>query len=187
MNVRVEIKLNTSPQEKHRQEMRRAASDMTNNLNSIKIYTQPPVTLIAEFTMKTTAQYKVVDEIGREFVCFMENYSDLTISFPDSSEKKQKRKPKESLEKAIERFVTNAEQIFAVSDIVLSIPPDLRKSRNLQAKIEEILHSNSWVFYDSTFEDYHPRVSHFHKANFLIIPQQEEIEKKIPEFDSKKP
>ena len=97
MNVEVTIVVSTPPVEKNIDSLRAAASKLTNNQKSITVRTteeggakQFPFqgkrfSLITNFTMRTTAQYKVVDDIASEFKFWtfdLEGYQDMIISFP---------------------------------------------------------------------------------------------------------
>ncbi len=88
MNVEVIIKVDIPPKEKDFASLRTAASKLTNNPKSIAVRTTQSgdcISLITNFTMKTTAQYKVVDDIWSEFKFWtfdLEGYQDVRISFP---------------------------------------------------------------------------------------------------------
>ncbi|HIK17604.1 MAG TPA: hypothetical protein IGS53_20250 [Leptolyngbyaceae cyanobacterium M33_DOE_097] len=104
MNVEVIVEIYTSPEKKDFDSLRRAASRLTNNQESIIVRTtqagdslsslgattptdrlRDRVFLITNFTMKTTAQYKVVDDIASEFEFWtfdLKGYQDMSISFP---------------------------------------------------------------------------------------------------------
>lgn len=96
MNVEVIIEVSVPPEENDLDNLRRAASALTNNPGSITVRAvqaddslsetlRERISLITNFTMKTTAQYKVVNDIDREFKFWtlnLEGYEDVTISFP---------------------------------------------------------------------------------------------------------
>lgn len=90
MNVKVTIDVSTLPIEKNIDDLRRAAFSLTDNRKSImvKIIDNGGLfSLITNFTMRTTAQYKVVDNISREFKFWtfdLDGYEEMTISFPKS-------------------------------------------------------------------------------------------------------
>lgn len=70
MNVRVTIEVSNPPTASNLDKLRSAASELTNNLKSIVVSTEEDskyFSLITNFTMKTTAEYKVVDQISKEF------------------------------------------------------------------------------------------------------------------------
>ncbi len=70
MNVEVIIEVDIPPEEKDFDSLRMAASKLTNNPKSITVQTTQTgnrISLITNFTIKTTAQYKVVDDIWSEF------------------------------------------------------------------------------------------------------------------------
>jgi hypothetical protein len=98
MNVEVIIEVFIPPEKEDLDSLKRAASRLTNNQKSITVRTagdslspsgwlrqQRRISLITDFTMRTTAQYKVVDDISREFefqTFALKGYQDMTISFP---------------------------------------------------------------------------------------------------------
>ena len=88
MNVRVTIEVSTSPTASNLDNLRSAASELTNNLKSIVVSTDEDskgFSLVTNFTMKTTAEYKVVDRISKEFNFWtfdLEGYQEMIISFP---------------------------------------------------------------------------------------------------------
>ena len=88
MNVRVTIKVSTPPTASNLDNLRSAASKLTNNLKSVAVSTDEDrkgCSLITHFTMKTTAEYKVVDQISKEFNFWtfdFEGYQEMIISFP---------------------------------------------------------------------------------------------------------
>jgi hypothetical protein len=88
MNVRVTIEVLTPPTASNLDKLRSAASELTNNLKSIIVSTDEDsrgFSLITVFTMKTTAEYKVVDRISKEFDFWtfdLKGYREMIISFP---------------------------------------------------------------------------------------------------------
>jgi hypothetical protein len=88
MNVRVTIEVSTPPTASNMNNLRSAASELTNNLKSIVVSTVEDgkyFSLITNFTMKTIAEYKVVDRISKEFKFWtfdLEGYREMMISFP---------------------------------------------------------------------------------------------------------
>ena len=88
MNVRETMEVSTRPTASNLDKLRSAASELTNNLKSIVVSTDEDskgFSLIANFTMKTTAQYQVVDRISKEFEFWtfdLEGYREMIISFP---------------------------------------------------------------------------------------------------------
>jgi hypothetical protein len=90
MNVEVTIVVSTPPQEDDFDCLRRAAADLTDNPNSIVVRmekTDDRTSLVTNFTMRTTAQYKVVGDISHQFklyTVYIEGYQDIIISFPKS-------------------------------------------------------------------------------------------------------
>ncbi|MBE8970448.1 hypothetical protein IQ277_30825 [Nostocales cyanobacterium LEGE 12452] len=87
MNVRYTILLSSPPATEHLDSVKTAALRLTNNQGSVKIQVKRGgtyFTLITDFTMKNAAQYKVVDEIDKEFkfwIWHFRNYEDSTVSF----------------------------------------------------------------------------------------------------------
>ncbi|MGJ5629847.1 hypothetical protein [Nostoc sp. CALU 1950] len=87
MNVRYTILLSSPPATEHLDSVKMAALRLTNNQVSIKIQVKREgkySALITDFTMKDAAQYKVVDEIDKEFklwIWHFGDYEDSTISF----------------------------------------------------------------------------------------------------------
>ncbi|MBN3909418.1 MAG: hypothetical protein HWQ35_23590 [Nostoc sp. NMS1] len=87
MDVEYKILLSSPPVTEHLDSVKMAASSLTNNQQSIKIQVKKEgkySALITKFTMKNAAQYKVVDEIDKEFkfwIWHFEDYEDSTISF----------------------------------------------------------------------------------------------------------
>ncbi|BDA74071.1 unknown protein [Calothrix sp. PCC 7716] len=88
MNVRFKILVSKPPSEDNLDSVKSAAKSLTNNKKSIKIQVAQEgehYALITDFTMKDAAQYKVVDEIDKEFKFWIWNfgdYEDSIISFP---------------------------------------------------------------------------------------------------------
>lgn len=96
MNVEVIIEVDISPEEKDFNNLRMAALKLTNNPKSITVQatqTGDPLSealrehtfLITRFTMKTAAQYKVIDDIWSEFSFWtfdLGGYQDMSVSFP---------------------------------------------------------------------------------------------------------
>jgi hypothetical protein len=88
MNVQVTINVSTSPTASNLENLRSAASELTNNLKSMvvsKDENSKGFSLITSFTMKTAAQYQVVDRISKEFEFWtfdLDGYQEMIISFP---------------------------------------------------------------------------------------------------------
>lgn len=71
MNVRVIIQVSTPPTASNLDNLRSAASELSNNLKSVIVSTDEDskgFSLITVFTMKTTAEYKVVIELVRSLI-----------------------------------------------------------------------------------------------------------------------
>ena len=88
MNVRVTIEVSTPPTASNLDKLRSAASELTNNLKSVNVTTDEDskgFSLITVFTIKSIAEYKVVDRISKEFNFWtfdLEGYQEMIISFP---------------------------------------------------------------------------------------------------------
>lgn len=88
MNVKVVIIASVPPTEKDLDDLRFAASTLTNKQDSIAVNINEEngqFYLATAFKMKTAAQYKVVDRISKEFefsTVRLEGYEDMIISFP---------------------------------------------------------------------------------------------------------
>jgi hypothetical protein len=88
MNVEVTIVVSTPPIDKNLNGLKSAASRLTNNKKSITVRVNEQgdrFSLVTNFTMKTAAQYKVVDDISDEFEFWtfdLQGYQDTSISFP---------------------------------------------------------------------------------------------------------
>jgi hypothetical protein len=89
MNVEVTIVVSTPPIKKNLDGLKSAASRLTNNKKSITVRVNEQgdrFSLTTNFTMKTAAQYKVVDDIASEFEFWtfdLQGYQDMSISFPN--------------------------------------------------------------------------------------------------------
>ncbi|MGF1601639.1 MAG: hypothetical protein ACFCU8_06405 [Thermosynechococcaceae cyanobacterium] len=87
MIVEVTIWVLTPPTEHVFDNLRAAAAELTNQRSSIQarwVDEGNRVALITRFSMKTAAQYKVVDQIDREFKYWtfdLEDYQDIQIVF----------------------------------------------------------------------------------------------------------
>jgi hypothetical protein len=88
MNVQVKILVASQPTEQDFDSMKSAAANLTNARKSIMVSLQKGdryFELIADFTMKRTAQYKIVSDITQEFKFWTHNlkdYEEMIISFP---------------------------------------------------------------------------------------------------------
>ncbi|EKU97915.1 hypothetical protein Lepto7375DRAFT_7172 [Leptolyngbya sp. PCC 7375] len=88
MNVRVTILISNPPSPQKIDSLKAAALNLTNDKSSINVTTNQTAnhhTLITDFTMRTTAQYKVVGDIDKAFkfqTWDFEDYQDMTIQFP---------------------------------------------------------------------------------------------------------
>ncbi|GAP99743.1 hypothetical protein [Leptolyngbya sp. NIES-2104] len=90
MNVEVTIVVSTPPREEDFDSLRLAAARLTDHPSSITVQmeqTNDRISLITNFTMRTTAQYKVVGDISSQFKFHtfdIEGYEDIIITFPKS-------------------------------------------------------------------------------------------------------
>jgi hypothetical protein len=88
MNVQVKILVSSQPTEEDLGSMKSAAEKLTNARKSIAVSMQKSdrhFELIADFTMRRTAQYAVVSDISQEFEFWthsLNDYEDMTICFP---------------------------------------------------------------------------------------------------------
>jgi murein L,D-transpeptidase YafK len=88
MNVEVTIVVSIPPIEKNLDNLKSAASKLTNNINSITVQVCEKgdrFFLVTSFTMRKAAQDKAVGDIDSEFEFWtfnLQGYQDSTISFP---------------------------------------------------------------------------------------------------------
>jgi hypothetical protein len=88
MQVKVTIVTSARPQGPDLENLRLAASELTNKQGSITVNVVEAdgrFSLVTRFSMKTAAQYKVVDRISHQFELWTWNlagYQDMIISFP---------------------------------------------------------------------------------------------------------
>jgi DNA-binding MarR family transcriptional regulator len=90
MQVKVEVALRSSPIEVDEEDMSLAAACLTNDKDSIAVYTPEDEsnTIVAEFTINKARQMDVVDGIGRKFWTSVRNYSQSSISFSKAASRK---------------------------------------------------------------------------------------------------
>ena len=97
MEVHVGVETHGPPTKARREAMRRAAARFTDDKSSIRVQHEPMSDrhcLIAQFTMRTTAQYKVVDDIAAEFkraIWDFDDYMEMWITFPKRTAKVRSR------------------------------------------------------------------------------------------------
>ena len=88
MEVHVGVETHGPPTKARLDIMRSAAARFTDDTSSIRMQHEPMPDrhcLIAQFTMRTTAQYKVVDDIAAGFkrdIWDFDDYMDMWITFP---------------------------------------------------------------------------------------------------------
>ena len=90
MQVKVEVELRSSPIDVDEEDMSLAAACLTNDKDSIAVYTpeDEPSTIVAEFTINKARQMDVVDRIGRMFRTSVRNYNQSSISFSKAVSRK---------------------------------------------------------------------------------------------------
>ena len=106
MEVHVGIETQGPPTKARLDIMRRAAARFTDDKSSVRVTHEPMPDrhcLIAQFTMRTTAQYKVVDEIAAGFkmdIWDFDDYMDIWIAFPKRTPKPHRRNRKSTSDSA---------------------------------------------------------------------------------------
>ena len=106
MEVHVGVETHGPPTQARRDAMRRAAARFTDDTSSIRVQHEAMSDchcLIAQFTIRTTAQYKVVDEIAAGFkrdIWDFDDYMDMWIAFPKRTSKPRTRRRKSMLDAA---------------------------------------------------------------------------------------
>ena len=106
MEVHVGVETHGPPTKARREAMRRAAARFTDDKSSIRVQHEPMSDrhcLIAQFTMRTTAQYKVVDDIAAGFkrdIWDFDDYMDMWIAFPKRTPKPCNRSRTSTLDAA---------------------------------------------------------------------------------------
>lgn len=97
MDVQVGIETQRPPTEARLETLRRAAERFAENKANISVtHTVTPDghCLVVQFTMRTTAQYKVIDEIGKGFkmdIWDFDDYLDMWITFPKGKLKSRRK------------------------------------------------------------------------------------------------
>lgn len=88
MKVAVTIESSAPPRDQDIDNLQQAAAQLTDNRRSVAVQTSQTgdrFFLTTNFTMRTAAQYKVVDDISKEFKFWtvdLAGYQDMAISFP---------------------------------------------------------------------------------------------------------
>jgi hypothetical protein len=106
VEVHVGIETHGPPTKARLDIMRRAAARFTDDKSSVRVAHEPMSDrhcLIAQFTMRTTAQYKVVDEIAAGFkrdIWDFDDYMDIWIAFPQRTTKPHRRNRKSTSDAA---------------------------------------------------------------------------------------
>ena len=91
MTASVRIKFTVPAGEKHLNQMRKAATFLTDSENSVEVL-QPaddPKKLTARFSVPEAREADIVDEIGRGFWNYIEDYSDSSIGFSSESQRRR--------------------------------------------------------------------------------------------------
>lgn len=90
MNVSVTFIFSQPVSQSDLDSFKSAAQELTSNRRSIQVSIQDAeenYVVVTNFIMGTTAQYKVVDNISREFEFWTDNikgYQDMSIQFPEN-------------------------------------------------------------------------------------------------------
>ena len=97
MEVHVGIETHGPPTKARLDVLRSAAARFTDDKSSVRVTHEPMSDrhcLVAQFTMRTTAQYKVVDDIAAGFkraIWDFDDYMDMWITFPKHTAKVRSR------------------------------------------------------------------------------------------------
>ena len=97
MEVEVGIETHNPPTDERLATLESAAARFADNVASISVtYTamSDRYTLVTRFTMRTAAQYQVVDDIARGFkmdIWDFDDYMDMWIAFPKSPSQPRKK------------------------------------------------------------------------------------------------
>lgn len=98
MDVEVGIETHNPPTDERLATLKSAAARLADNAASISVtHTElsDRHSLVTRFTMRTTAQYKVVSDISESFkmdIWNFDDYMDMWIAFPKSPRKPRKRR-----------------------------------------------------------------------------------------------
>jgi hypothetical protein len=104
MNVEVTILVSSQPTDQNLESLKAAAAELTNDRRSITVTVQEDdrYELITHFTMRRSAQYKVVSDIAHRFKFHtwdLEGYQDMSISFPMTTDEKERQQRKQQRQK----------------------------------------------------------------------------------------
>jgi hypothetical protein len=113
MAVRVKILVSSQPTAQNMVRLKTAAAELTDDRKSITVTlkecelsqqstSESRYELITDFTMRRTAQYKVVDDIAHGFKQYtwdLEDYEDMIISFPISAPEQARQQRKQQRRK----------------------------------------------------------------------------------------
>ena len=91
MTASVTIKFTVPTGEKHLAHMRKAAGFLTDSQSSVEILqsVDDPKALTARFSVPDARQADIVDNIGRGFWNFLEDYSHCSIGFSSESQRRR--------------------------------------------------------------------------------------------------
>jgi hypothetical protein len=113
MNVQVTILVSSQPTEQNLDSLKAAAAELTGDRKSITVTVQECESseevihrchyeLITNFTMRRSAQYKVVDDIAHQFEFYtwnLEDYQNMSISFPLTADERARQQRKQQRRK----------------------------------------------------------------------------------------
>jgi hypothetical protein len=106
MNAKVTILVSSQPTDPDLESLKAAAAEMTNNRRSITVTVQECESsryeLVTHFTMRRSAQDKVVDDIADRFKFHtwdLAGYQDMSISFPLTAEERERQQRKQQRRK----------------------------------------------------------------------------------------
>jgi hypothetical protein len=97
MNVEVTILVSSQPTDQNLERLKAAAAELTDNRHSITVTMQEGERhkLITHFTMRRSAQYKVVSDIAHHFKFHtwdLAGYQDMSISFPMTADERERQR-----------------------------------------------------------------------------------------------
>jgi hypothetical protein len=99
MNVQVTILVSRQPTDHNLESLEAAAAELTDDRRSVTVTMQEDerYKLVTHFTMRRSAQYKVVSDIAHRFKLHtwdLEGYQDMSISFPMTADEKERQQQK---------------------------------------------------------------------------------------------
>jgi hypothetical protein len=104
MNVQVTILVSSQPTDQNLESLEAAAAELTDDRRRITVTVQEGerYKLVTHFTMRRSAQYKVVSDIAHRFKFYtwdLEGYQDMSISFPMTADEKERQQRKQQRQK----------------------------------------------------------------------------------------